>query len=141
MRSFRNKVKHIIIVTFIIIFLTSISKINSSDIDFIKTAKVSSQDNKEPITDLYLSDQDHDIYPVVDKKIPYEEIPLKTIKVTIHALRWIFLLVFLFLIIGTFILLATGGQQYFQMIVGFGITGFFTFFMGEAFFILLTKWF
>jgi hypothetical protein len=67
---------------------------------------------------------------LVDKKIPLEELPIKTIKVTIHALRWIFLLVFLFLIIGTFILLATGAQQYFQMIVGFGITGFFTFFMG-----------
>ena len=63
---------------------------------------------------------------LVDKKIPLEDLPLKTIKVTIHALRWIFLLVFLFLIIGTFILLATGGQQYFQMIVGFGL-GFLSF--------------
>ena len=65
-----------------------------------------------------------------DKKIQFSEIPLKTVKVTIHALRWIFLLIFLFISIGIFVLFITGGQNYFLMILGYSITGFFTFFMG-----------
>jgi len=65
-----------------------------------------------------------------DKKIPLEEIPFKTMKVTIYALRWIFLLIFLFIIIGIFVLFLTGGQNYLQVILGYSITGFFTFFMG-----------
>ena len=51
-------------------------------------------------------------------------------KVTIYALRWIFLLIFLFIIIGIFVLFLTGGQNYLQVILGYSITGFFTFFMG-----------
>ena len=65
-----------------------------------------------------------------EKKIQFSEIPLKTVKVTIHALRWIFLLIFLFISIGIFVLFITGGQNYFLMILGYSITGFFTFFMG-----------
>jgi len=67
---------------------------------------------------------------IIDKKIPFEDLPLKTMKVTIHALRWIFLLIFLFITVGIFILFATGGQTYLQSILGYSITGFFTFFMG-----------
>lgn len=67
---------------------------------------------------------------LMDKKISFEDIPLKTIKVTIHALRWIFLLIFLFITIGLFILIVTGGENYVQMIFTWSITGFFTFFMG-----------
>ncbi len=64
------------------------------------------------------------------KKIPLEEIPFKTMKVTIYALRWIFLLIFLFIITGIFVLFITGGKNYLQAILGYSITGFFTFFMG-----------
>ncbi len=67
---------------------------------------------------------------LLDKKIPLEEIPFKTMKVTIYALRWIFLLIFLFIITGIFILFITGGKNYLQAILGYSITGFFTFFMG-----------
>jgi hypothetical protein len=66
----------------------------------------------------------------IDKKISFEEIPLKTMKVTIHALRWVFLLIFLFISAGIFALLVTGGEENVQMIVSYSITGFFTFFMG-----------
>lgn len=66
----------------------------------------------------------------IDKKIQIEDLPKKTIKVTFHALRWIFLLVFLFMAIGIFALFVTGGQENVQMIIGYSIAGFFTFFMG-----------
>ncbi|KYK30560.1 MAG: hypothetical protein AYK22_03565 [Thermoplasmatales archaeon SG8-52-3] len=66
----------------------------------------------------------------IDKKIPFQDIPLKTIKVTIHALRWVFLLIFLFITVGIFVLFLTGGDNYFQIIIGYSIAGFFTFFMG-----------
>ena len=72
----------------------------------------------------------NNISKFMDKKIPLDQIPLKTIKVTIHALRWIFLLIFLFITIGIFVLFFTGGDNYFQVIIGYSITGFFTFFMG-----------
>ena len=65
-----------------------------------------------------------------NKKISLEDIPLKTMKVTIYALRWIFLLIFLFITVGIFVLFLTGGQNYMQIILGYSIAGFFTFFMG-----------
>ena len=64
------------------------------------------------------------------KKISLEDIPLKTMRVTLYALRWMFLLIFIFITIGIFALFATGGQNYVQMIIGYSITGFFSFFMG-----------
>ena len=66
----------------------------------------------------------------MDRRISLEEIPFKTMKVTIYALRWIFLLIFLFIIVGIFALLMTGGEENVQNIVTYSITGFFTFFMG-----------
>jgi hypothetical protein len=65
-----------------------------------------------------------------NQNICLEEIPFKTMKVTIYALRWIFLLIFLFIIVGIVVLFVTGGESYLQVILGYSITGFFTFFMG-----------
>ncbi len=65
-----------------------------------------------------------------DRRIFIEDLPLKTIKVTIYALRWVFLLIFLFIIVGILILFLTGGESYIQIILGYSIAGFFTFFMG-----------
>lgn len=59
-----------------------------------------------------------------------EDIPLKTMKVTLYALRWIFLLIFIFIILGILVLFLTGGSDYMQIILGYSIAGFFTFFMG-----------
>jgi hypothetical protein len=66
----------------------------------------------------------------LDTRIALEDIPFKTIRVTIYAVRWIFLLIFLFISVGIVVLFATGGQNYLQAILGYSITGFFTFFMG-----------
>lgn len=66
----------------------------------------------------------------MDKKIQFEDLPLKTMRVTFHALRWVFLMIFLFIIVGICILFLTGGDSYFQIILGYSIAGFFTFFMG-----------
>lgn len=67
---------------------------------------------------------------LMDKRIPFEDLPMKTMKMTIHALRWIFMLIFLFITVGIFVLFVTGGQDYIQIILGYSIAGFFTFFMG-----------
>ena len=40
------------------------------------------------------------------------------------------MIIFLFISVGIIVLLLTGGQSYLQLIVGYSITGFFTFFMG-----------
>ena len=65
-----------------------------------------------------------------NNKIQIEDLPQKTMEVTIYALRWIFLLIFVFITIGIFVLFITGGLNYVQTIIGYSITGFFTFFMG-----------
>jgi len=72
----------------------------------------------------------NNISKLFDKKISFEELPSKTVRLTVHALRWVFLLVFLFITVGIFALFITGGQSYIQTILGYSITGFFTFFMG-----------
>ena len=74
--------------------------------------------------------QQNNLTKIFDKKISLEDLPSKTVKITIHALRWVFLLIFLFITIGIFVLFITGGQNYIQVILGYSITGFFTFFMG-----------
>ena len=66
----------------------------------------------------------------MDKKIDFEDLPLKTMKVAIHALRWVFLMIFLFITVGIFVLFLTGGDSYITLILGYSIAGFFTFFMG-----------
>jgi len=64
------------------------------------------------------------------KKSPLQDLPLKTLRVTIYALKWVFLLIFLFITVGILALLVTGGAENVQMIFTYSITGFFTFFMG-----------
>ena len=64
------------------------------------------------------------------RSFSFQDIPLKTMKVTIHALRWVFLLIFIFIILGILALFLTGGSDYMQIILGYSIAGFFTFFMG-----------
>ena len=64
------------------------------------------------------------------RKSPFEDLPLKTLRVTIYALKWVFLLIFLFISVGIIALLITGGEENVQTILTYSITGFFTFFMG-----------
>jgi hypothetical protein len=67
---------------------------------------------------------------LTDKKISLEDIPMKTMKVTIHALRWVFFMIFIFITFGIIALFLTGAENHVQNILGYSITGFFTFFMG-----------
>lgn len=67
---------------------------------------------------------------LIDKKISIEDLPLKTMRVTIHALRWLFLIIFLYIISIIFILMVQGGTESLTNLVTWSVTGFFTFFMG-----------
>jgi drug/metabolite transporter (DMT)-like permease len=66
----------------------------------------------------------------LDKKISIDELPFRTVKVTLHALRWVFLLIFVYIAVSIFILLIQGGNESIKNIVVYSVTGFFTFFMG-----------
>ncbi|MBN2603397.1 MAG: hypothetical protein JXA91_04620 [Candidatus Thermoplasmatota archaeon] len=74
-----------------------------------------------------------------EKRFSLEELPLTTMKFTLHALRWIFLLIFLLVTIGVFVLFIAGGENYLQIILGYSIAGFFTFFMGYFGWMLATS--
>ena len=65
-----------------------------------------------------------------NKKIDLEEIPFTTIRVTMHALRWIFLAIFIYIAVSIFLLIIQGGNESITNIVVYSVTGFFTFFMG-----------
>jgi drug/metabolite transporter (DMT)-like permease len=67
---------------------------------------------------------------IFPKKRSFEDLPLKTMKVTVYALRWIFLLIFLYIISTILILTIQGGTESVVNIVTWSVTGFFTFFMG-----------
>ena len=47
-----------------------------------------------------------------------------------HALRWIFLLIFIYIGVSIILLLIQGGNEFITNIVVYSVTGFFTFFMG-----------
>ncbi len=64
------------------------------------------------------------------KKIDIEELPFTTIRVTMHALRWIFFLIFIYITVSIVLLLIQGGNESLTNIVVYSVTGFFTFFMG-----------
>lgn len=65
-----------------------------------------------------------------EKKINVEELPFTTMRVTIHALRWIFLLILIYIVISILFLIFQGGDQFVTNIIAYSVTGFFTFFMG-----------
>jgi drug/metabolite transporter (DMT)-like permease len=64
------------------------------------------------------------------KKLLLDELPKKTMMVTVIALKWVFLLIFIFIMVGIFALFLAGSQNHIQTIITYSITGFFTFFMG-----------
>jgi hypothetical protein len=65
-----------------------------------------------------------------EPKIPIQELPFATVRVTLRALRWIFLLIFVYISISIILLIIQGGNEFITNIVVYSITGFFTFFMG-----------
>ena len=65
-----------------------------------------------------------------NKKIDLDELPFTTIKVTISMLKWIFLLIFIYIAVSVFILIIQGGDEQIRNIIVYSVSGFFTFFMG-----------
>ena len=57
-------------------------------------------------------------------------LPNGTVHVTMNALRWVFLLIFIYLAIGTFVMLVQDGAGSVKNIIIYSVTGFITFFMG-----------
>ena len=59
-----------------------------------------------------------------------EELPFTTMKVTIRMLKWIFLLIFIYMAVSILLLIIQGGDEQIRNIVVYSVSGFFTFFMG-----------
>ena len=65
-----------------------------------------------------------------NRRISIDDLPFTTIKVTMRALRWIFLLIFIYIAVSIILLMIQGGNDSIRDIVVYSVTGFFTFFMG-----------
>jgi RsiW-degrading membrane proteinase PrsW (M82 family) len=64
------------------------------------------------------------------KKLPIITTPFARLRVTMNSLRWMFLLVFIYLTFGIIILFVQQGNEPIRDIVVYSIMGFVTFFMG-----------
>jgi hypothetical protein len=62
--------------------------------------------------------------------IDLEELPFTTMKVTLRMLKWIFVIIFIYIAISIVFLIVKGGDQQLQNIILYSVSGFFTFFMG-----------
>ena len=67
---------------------------------------------------------------LINKKIDLEDLPFTTIKVTLRMLKWIFVLIFIYIAISIVFLILQGGDEQIRNIVVYSVSGFFTFFMG-----------
>ena len=63
-------------------------------------------------------------------RLPFDDFPLNNIKLTIHAIRWVVVIISLFIAVAIITLILTAGDSYIKIILGYSIAGFFTFFMG-----------
>ncbi|HEC81323.1 MAG TPA: hypothetical protein ENI42_02700 [Thermoplasmatales archaeon] len=59
-----------------------------------------------------------------------DELPTKTLAVTMYALRWILFFVLVYIVISTTVMFFTESYSFLQQIVTLSIGGFFGFFMG-----------
>ena len=64
-----------------------------------------------------------------NRKIHPNKLSQRTIKTKIHKLRWILILIFLFIIFGILVLFLVSVNSYIKIVIGYSITGFLTFFM------------
>jgi hypothetical protein len=64
------------------------------------------------------------------KKLPITVKPLMRLHVTMNALRWLIVIVFIYIAAGTMIVMIQDGTESLKNIVIYSIMGFFTFFMG-----------
>jgi hypothetical protein len=63
-------------------------------------------------------------------RLPFDDFPLNNIKLTIHPIRWVVVIISLFIAVAIITLILTAGDSYIKIILGYSIAGFFTFFMG-----------
>ena len=61
--------------------------------------------------------------------VSFEDDSHKSINTTIYNLRWVFLVTFLFIVSGIFLLFIIGKESYIQVILSYSMAGFLTFFM------------
>ena len=64
------------------------------------------------------------------KKLPITVKPLMRVHVTMTALRWLLVIIFIYLAAGTMVVMIQDGTEPLKNIVIYSIMGFFTFFMG-----------
>ncbi|MFO7678015.1 MAG: hypothetical protein R6V50_06525 [Thermoplasmatota archaeon] len=64
------------------------------------------------------------------KKLDLEELPNATIKLTLRMVKWIFVLIFIYIAGSIVFLIFQGGSEQIRNIVVYSVSGFFTFFMG-----------
>jgi len=67
---------------------------------------------------------------LINKKIDFEELPFTTMKITLRMLKWIFVIIFIYIAVSIVFLILQGGDKQIQNIVVYSVSGFFTFFMG-----------
>lgn len=72
-------------------------------------------------------------FKIEKKSIPKDficKIPMRTIAITMYALRWFLFLILVYIIISVTVMLLTESYTFLQQIVTLSIGGFFGFFMG-----------
>ncbi len=67
---------------------------------------------------------------LMDKKLDLEDLPFTTMKITLRMLKWIFVLIFVYIAVSIVFLIAQGGDEQIRNIIVYSVSGFFTFFMG-----------
>ena len=67
---------------------------------------------------------------LINKKIDLEELPFTTMKITLRMLKWIFVIIFIYIAMSIIFLIVQGGDEQIRNIVLYSVSGFFTFFMG-----------
>ena len=65
-----------------------------------------------------------------NKRIDLDELPHTTIRATFSMLKWIFLMIFIYIGVSIIVLLVQGGDESIKNIIVYSVSGFFTFFMG-----------
>ncbi len=67
---------------------------------------------------------------LMNKKLDLEDLPFTTMKITLRMLKWIFVLIFVYIAVSIVFLIAQGGDEQIRNIIVYSVSGFFTFFMG-----------
>ncbi len=64
-----------------------------------------------------------------EKRIPLYKIPFATVRITLHALKWTFVLLVMYICLAFIVLPMNDGMQPIRSIIIYGFIGFITFFM------------